>query len=81
VVQARIVGRPARSPAPVVQTAVAAATGFVAGAATLALLRRYGGRLAREVDPFGERLDLARRPPRGATSYVIQVRAIARRID
>jgi hypothetical protein len=27
---------------PVVQTAVAAATGFVAGAATMALLRRYG---------------------------------------
>jgi hypothetical protein len=27
---------------PPVQTAVAAATGFVAGAATLALLRRYG---------------------------------------
>ena len=27
---------------PAVQTAVAAATGFVAGAATMALLRRYG---------------------------------------
>lgn len=41
--------------APPVQTAVAAATGFIAGAATLALLRRYG--LARGA---AHELDLAR---------------------
>ena len=33
---------PVRAAQPAVQTAVAAATGFVAGAATMALLRRYG---------------------------------------
>ena len=33
---------PSRTVQPSVQTAVAAATGFVAGAATMALLRRYG---------------------------------------
>ena len=33
---------PMRAVQPAVQTAVAAATGFVAGAATMALLRRYG---------------------------------------
>jgi hypothetical protein len=33
---------PLRTTQPGVQTAVAAATGFVAGAATMALLRRYG---------------------------------------
>jgi hypothetical protein len=33
---------PSRAAQPAVQTAVAAATGFVAGAATMALLRRYG---------------------------------------
>jgi hypothetical protein len=43
-----------------VQTAVAAATGFVAGAATLALLRHYG--LARAA---GRELELPREEPRG----------------
>ena len=33
---------PMRAVQPAVQAAVAAATGFVAGAATMALLRRYG---------------------------------------
>ena len=56
---------------PAVQTAAAAATGFVAGAATLALLRRYGqARLGRGVG-LGDRLAAGR-----VRTYVIQVRPL-----
>ena len=58
---------------PAVQTAVAAATGFVAGAATMALLRRYGqSRLERAVTtPTVEAVRPA--PPR---AYVVTVRQL-----
>jgi len=79
-VEARVVERP-RNSVPVVQTAVAAATGFVAGAATLALLRRYGGRLAREAEVLGESLEQARHPPRQTTTYLVQVRAVERHFE
>lgn len=71
---------------PVVQTTVAAATGFVAGAATLALLRRYGSRAARAAETWPAR------PPGSAgdepaggleplaighsTTYLVQIRQI-----
>lgn len=73
--------RPPRTSVPVVHTAVAAATGFVAGAATLALLRRYGGRLAREAETLGESLDPVRRPPRQTTTYLVQIRAVERHFE
>jgi hypothetical protein len=79
--EARVVERPRRSSVPVVQTAVAAATGFIAGAATLALLRRYGGRMAREAEALGESLDQAGHPPRQTTTYLVQVRAVARHFE
>lgn len=64
---------PLRVAQPVVQTAVAAATGFVAGAATMALLRRYGqARLERAAvaTPAVE-------PPRAqARTYVVHVRQL-----
>ena len=56
-----------------VQTAVAAATGFVAGAATLALLRRYGiARLERGAAAHGVALP----PARGARTYIVHVRPL-----
>lgn len=63
--------------APVLQTAAVAATGFVAGAATFALLRRYAVR-AREAELLAERSGLRGGPlrmRRGAT-YLVQVREI-----
>lgn len=90
VVEARVLERRARpltrGPAPSVTTAVAAATGFVAGAATFALLRRYGGRAAaraavREPDPVGESVEQWRRPYRQTTTYLVQVRTIERRVE
>jgi hypothetical protein len=80
-VEARVVEQPGRGSLPVVQTAVAVATGFVAGAATLALLRRYTGRLPREAEALGESLDQARRRPWQTTTYLVQVRAVERRAE
>jgi hypothetical protein len=59
---------------PVMQTAVAAATGFVCGAATLALLRRYGmARLERNAAAH------AAGPlpsSRGGRTYIVHVRPL-----
>jgi hypothetical protein len=64
---------PSRAGQPGVQTAVAAATGFVAGAATLALLRRYGqARLERSAP--APALELRRVGP--ARTYVVTVRRL-----
>ena len=64
---------PARAAQPAVQTAVAAATGFVAGAATMALLRRYGlARLERAaVTPA-----LEQQRPEQAHTFVVHVRQL-----
>ena len=60
-------------PQPAVHTAVAAATGFVAGAATMALLRRYGhSRLERATPTTALE---PQRPPQVRT-YVVHVRQI-----
>jgi hypothetical protein len=63
--------------APVLQTAAVAATGFVAGAATFALLRRYAMR-ARDAELLADRSGSRGGPlplRRGAT-YLVQVRQI-----
>ena len=63
---------PLRAAQPAVQTAVAAATGFVAGAATMALLRRYGQtRLERAAPAPAE----AQRPAQART-FVVHVRQL-----
>lgn len=70
--------------APIVQTAAAAATGFLAGAATLALMRRASGRrLARQASDLRTALDGARRPAptwplEPGRSYVVHVRVLSR---
>ena len=59
---------------PAIQTAAAAATGFVAGAATVALLRRHGlRRLGRESSELGRLRDGA-----PARTYLVRVRLISR---
>ena len=74
----------ARSAAlPAVQTAAAAATGFVVGAATLALLRRRDSRhLSRELRDLRGRLDSPRRvaepPLEPGQSYLVHVRVFSR---
>jgi hypothetical protein len=68
----------AQSPAalPAVQAAAVAATGFVAGAATLALVRRHSARkLARNRQP---RRALEALPIVGSRSFLVDVHLIAR---
>jgi hypothetical protein len=64
--------------APALQTAAVAATGFVAGAATFALLRRYANRAAREAELVAD--GLTRRgegfPPRRGATYLVHVRPL-----
>jgi hypothetical protein len=69
---------------PAVQTAAAAATGFMVGAATLALLRRRDSRrLMRELRDLRGRVDPVRRPPEApmmepGQSYLVHVRVFSR---
>ena len=74
---------------PVVQAAALAATGFVAGAATVALLRRAGTRRVREqleqaaMRELRDANDLPRRagdagPPVTRSTYVVNVRLLSR---
>ena len=64
---------PGRAGQPGVQTAMAVATGFVAGAATMALLRRYGQARLEGAAAAG-----ALAPPRPGQSrtYLVQVRQL-----
>ena len=72
------------APFPVLQAAAAAATGFVAGAATIALLRRHGARrLARDTRELRDATELARRAqgdrfrPGTTRTYLVNVRVIS----
>lgn len=73
-----------RAPAvlPMVQTAAAAATGLMVGAATLALLRRRDSRrLSRELRDLRTRLEPPRRPElpmEPGQSYLVHVRVFSR---
>jgi hypothetical protein len=64
---------PTRAVQPAVQTAMAVATGFVAGAATMALLRRYGlARLERAAAPPA----VEQQRPEQAHTFVVHVRQL-----
>jgi hypothetical protein len=63
---------------PKLQTAAAAATGFVAGAATLALLRHYGAmKLQRAAEQQTPQHRFPGIPERGAT-YLVHIRPLGR---
>jgi hypothetical protein len=63
---------------PAVQTVAAAATGFVAGAAMVALLRRYGqSRLERTTVPAAEPLAVSGR----VHAYIVHVRPLRPYLD
>lgn len=64
---------PGRAGQPGVQTAMAVATGFVAGAATMALLRRYGQARLEAAASAGS---LDRPRPGQSRTYLVQVRQL-----
>jgi hypothetical protein len=74
--EVRAVERPAPSQLPVVQAAAMAATGFVAGAATLALVKRRSARkLARSRGP---RRAVEMLPIGGSRTFVVDVHLVGK---
>ena len=65
---------PLRVAQPAVHMAVAVATGFVAGAATMALLRRYGQARLERVAAASPAVEQQR--PRQARTFIVHVRQL-----
>jgi hypothetical protein len=74
--EVRAIQRPAPVSLPAVQAAAVAATGFVAGAATLALVRRHTARKLTRSRPPRRALDAL--PIVGSRSFLVDVHLIAR---
>lgn len=69
---------PAAISLPVVQAAAVAATGFVAGAATLALVRRHSARKLARARPRAARRAVEGLPIVGTRSFLVDVHLIAK---
>lgn len=63
---------------PAVQAAAVAATGFVAGAATLALVRRHGQRKLARAQRNGPRRPIDMLPVLGSRTFLVDVHLIAK---
>jgi hypothetical protein len=68
----------ARSPLPAVQAAAVAATGFVAGAATVALVRRHGARKLSRNQRHVPRRPLDMLPVIGSRTFLVDVHLLAK---
>lgn len=81
VAEVRTIERPASASLPAVQAAAAAATGFVAGAATIALIKRRAARkLTRNGKP-GSRRAVDMLPIVGSRSFLVDVHVIGKQGD
>jgi hypothetical protein len=69
---------PARSALPTVQAAAAAATGFVAGAATVALVRRRGARKLARAQKNAPRRPIDMLPIVGSRTFLVDVHLLAK---
>lgn len=67
------------TPLPAVQAAAAAATGFVAGAATVAFVRRRAARRAAEA--LASRVPMSGWPVAGTRTFLVHVRVLGREGD
>jgi len=74
--EVRTVVTPSSAMLPAVQAAAVAATGFVAGAATLALVKRHGARKLARTRQSRRALDAL--PIVGSRSFLVDVHLIAR---
>jgi hypothetical protein len=69
---------PARAPLPAVQAAAVAATGFVAGAATVALVRRHGTRKLARTQRNAPRRAVDMLPVIGSRTFLVDVHLLAK---
>jgi hypothetical protein len=76
--EVRAIERPAASSLPAVQAAAAAATGFVAGAAALALVRRHSARKLSRTRLRSPKRALDALPIVGTRSFLVDVHLIAK---
>ncbi|MBV9334531.1 MAG: GNAT family N-acetyltransferase [Solirubrobacterales bacterium] len=76
--EVRTVERPSASPLPVVQVAAVAATGFVAGAATVVLVKRRSGRKHARKARSGPRRPVDMLPIAASRSFLVDVHVIAK---
>jgi hypothetical protein len=74
----RTVERPAPAPLPTVQVAAVAATGFVAGAATVALVKRRSARKLARNARSGPRRAVDLLPIAASRSFLVDVHVIAK---
>jgi hypothetical protein len=76
--EVRAVERAPYVPFPTVQAAAVAATGFVAGAATLALVRRHSARKLARSRPLTTRRAVDMLPIVGSRTFLVDVHLIAK---
>ncbi len=69
---------PARPALPAVQAAAVAATGFVAGAATVALVRRHGARKLARAQRNAPRRPIDMLPVIGSRTFLVDVHLLAK---
>ena len=76
--EVRAIERPSAASLPAVQAAAVAATGFVAGAATIALVKRHSARKLARARPSAPRRAVDMLPIVGSRTFLIDVHLIGR---
>jgi hypothetical protein len=79
--EVRTIEHPTQASLPAVQAAAAAATGFVAGAATIALIKRRAARKAARIGKFGPRRAADMLPIVASRSFLVDVHVIGKQGD
>ena len=77
----RPIERPSPASLPAVQAAAAAATGFVAGAATIALVKRHSARKLARLQRTAPRRPLDMLPIVGSRTFLVDVHLVAKQED
>jgi hypothetical protein len=79
--EVRTIEHPTQASLPAVQAAAAAATGFVAGAATIALIKRRAARKAARIGKLGPRRAADMLPIVASRSFLVDVHVIGKQGD
>jgi hypothetical protein len=81
IAEVRTIDRPSHASLPAVQAAAAAATGFVAGAATIALIKRRSARKVARNGKGGARRAIDLLPITASRSFLVDVHVIGKQGD